>query len=373
MQKWIITWAQAHADMSLLNKRKDYTARLTVFNHVNGGKIRIRLSNRCGKAKTDILGVSVMINREQPLPMKFKGQAKVSLQAGESIYSDDLAEAVKEGDTITVSLAFAGGAVSGNCMPENVRCSAKGDFTKSVHMPVAKQGVMMRINQVNPVLPILSGIEVFTEEEKRVIVCFGDSITQMCRWAKPLAERIAYTDKDAVVINEGIAGNQLMSDPLIKFLNMYGMAAVSRFGEDALEIPGVTDVIIALGVNDLNMVKDKKTLQEKNAAYLLKGLEDLGKQAKERGLRVYVATVTPPGGCSGYRSFIEPERRKLNQLIRKSRAFDGILDFDALLRDPEHPERMFEPYNSGDHLHPGISGGQVLADAVYAALWNSDR
>ena len=45
-------------------------------------------------------------------------------------------------------------------------------------------------------------------------------------------------------------------------------------------------------------------------------------------------------------------------------ARDGQEAIDAVLRDPRHPARLLPAYDSGDHLHPGDAGYQVVADAV---------
>ena len=41
-----------------------------------------------------------------------------------------------------------------------------------------------------------------------------------------------------------------------------------------------------------------------------------------------------------------------------------MLDFDAAVRDPAHPQRMLPAYDSGDHLHPGDAGLKAMADSV---------
>ena len=372
MAQWKTTWAQAHADMSMLCKGiKDYTARITVFSEFGGDQLRVRLSNQEGLAPAVLEGVSVMIGNEKPAPLSFEGETALTLQPGECIYSDPIAILLHAGDAVTVSLAFKGVATSGNNLPDCIRVSTKGNFTQSRQMPAAKPNLLAKLNGVDPVLPILSAIEVHSKEEKEVLVCFGDSITQMSRWTKPLADQLRYTGKETVVINKGIAGNQLLSDPMIKMMSMYGTAAIKRFEEDVLRVQGATAVLFALGVNDMNMVKDEKALQGKAEA-AMSALEELAAKARARGMKTYLATVTPCGGCKGYRDFTNPEREKLNKLIRESTSFDGVVDFDAVVRDPENPGVLQEICDSGDHLHPGAAGGQLMAKAAYQMLTGKD-
>lgn len=368
MAHWMTTWAQAHADMSMLCKNnKDYTARLTVFSEFPGDKLRIRVSNQEGKATVALAGASVQIEEQAPVGLCFDGKETLCLQPGEVVYSDPLALTVRAGAAVTVSLAFTGAACSGNNLPEYTRLSKKGNYTQCAQMPQAKTSLMAKINGLDPVMPVLSAIEVYSEAQKDVLVCFGDSITQMSRWTKPLADQLRYTDKNMVVINKGIAGNQLLSDPTIPMMSMYGTAAVKRFQEDVLSVNGASAVLFALGVNDLNMVKDEKSL-EGMAGKIVDTLEQLAAQARDAGMKVYAATVTPCGGCKGYRAFTNPVREKINRILLSSAAFDGTVDFDAIVRDPADPSVMQEMCDSGDHLHPGVIGGKKMAEEVYQML-----
>jgi lysophospholipase L1-like esterase len=65
----------------------------------------------------------------------------------------------------------------------------------------------------------------------------------------------------------------------------------------------------------------------------------------------------------------EATRQTVNKWIRTSRAFDGVVDFDAVLRDPDRPSRLLPSFASEDHLHPNDAGYQALADAVDLALF----
>lgn len=180
MAQWITTWAQAHADMSAFCKTaKVFTARITIFSELSGKKIRFRLSNQAGKKTVSVESVSVQIENQAPLVLCFKGKQSISLNPGETIYSDPSELLVNSGDTITASLAFKGAATSGNNIPEFIRLSTSGNYTTTMQMPVVKQSLLTKLSGVGMVIPILSSIEIYTEEKKDVLVCFGDSITQL--------------------------------------------------------------------------------------------------------------------------------------------------------------------------------------------------
>jgi lysophospholipase L1-like esterase len=57
-------------------------------------------------------------------------------------------------------------------------------------------------------------------------------------------------------------------------------------------------------------------------------------------------------------------RREVNDWIRHSGEFDAVVDFDQLLRDPEHPFRLRSDFDSGDHLHPSDAGYAEMARAA---------
>jgi hypothetical protein len=43
---------------------------------------------------------------------------------------------------------------------------------------------------------------------------------------------------------------------------------------------------------------------------------------------------------------------------------DGVVDFDAALRNPSDPMSLNPDYDSGDHLHPGKAGHAAMAGAI---------
>ena len=65
----------------------------------------------------------------------------------------------------------------------------------------------------------------------------------------------------------------------------------------------------------------------------------------------------------------EAVRTALNQWIRTTKIFDGLIDFDRVMRDPQHPMQMAEPFNSGDYVHPNDVGYQVMANAIDLTLF----
>jgi lysophospholipase L1-like esterase len=204
------------------------------------------------------------------------------------------------------------------------------------------------------------------------VAAIGDSITdgmrsslnQNRRWPDAFARKLAHSgDRSVAVVNLGISGNRLLSDS-----PCYGDALVKRFDRDVLERPGVKTAILLIGINDINFadMPPRAGLDcdsphtPVSAAALIDGYQWVIAAAHQHGVRVFGATLTPAA--------LPPQRESIrlavNQWIRTGRAFDGVVDFDAALRDPAQPERLQRAYDSGDHIHPSDAGYAAMADAM---------
>jgi lysophospholipase L1-like esterase len=95
-------------------------------------------------------------------------------------------------------------------------------------------------------------------------------------------------------------------------------------------------------------------------------------RARAMGLKVYGGTLTPfqafmPGIY--YTDVGEAQRQVVNQWIRTSKAYDAVIDFDKVIRDPSNPSRILPAFDSGDNLHPNDAGYKAMADAINLALF----
>jgi len=101
-----------------------------------------------------------------------------------------------------------------------------------------------------------------------------------------------------------------------------------------------------------------------SAQDLIMGLQQIIERARQHGIRVFGATLTPYEGADYYSTDGEATRQAVNQWIRTGGAFDGVFDFDVAVRDPNHPSQFREGYHSGDHLHPSAIGYKAMADTI---------
>jgi lysophospholipase L1-like esterase len=212
---------------------------------------------------------------------------------------------------------------------------------------------------------LLDGVDVHARHGARAVVAFGDSITDGAqstvdanrRYPDDLARRLG--GRRLSVLNEGISGNRLLTDA-----GGSGVSAQARFDRDVLGQTGVRDVIFLEGINDIGHNLGPVSGEPVTTQDLITGMTNIITRAHAHGLRIIGATLTPIGGSKYDSPEAETKRQAVNARIRTSDAFDGVVDFDAVTRDPADPARYLPAYDSGDHLHPGDAGYQAMADAI---------
>jgi lysophospholipase L1-like esterase len=123
------------------------------------------------------------------------------------------------------------------------------------------------------------------------------------------------------------------------------------------------------GINDINLHGQLTDPTALTAEDLIKGYEQIIARAHTHKIKVMGATLTPEEGVWLSGPVGEATRLKLNQWIRTSGAFDAVVDFDAAIRDKEHPARMADEFNPGDHIHPNDLGNGVMANAFQLTIF----
>ncbi|MFF2008405.1 SGNH/GDSL hydrolase family protein [Streptomyces sp. NPDC058195] len=336
--RWTTSWATAQtaptaADPMASTGLTDATfaarVRLTA-----GGAVRLRYAHAFGTAPV-LVGPVTAGGR----PVAFGGRRQAWLAAGASLTSDPVAGLrAAEGARLTVETHLPGptGPLS---FHRNTHASHSVDGTRTTSVF------------------LLTGVEV-TGAHGPVVAVLGDSITEGVgtpddadlRWPDQLAARLP----GSAVANLGISGNRLLLDDA-----RFGPGGQARFDRDVLSLPGLRTVLVHLGVNDL-----QQPLGQTDPALVLAGYRQLVLRARNAGLRAVGATIAPFGGWTRWTPALEAVRQHVNAAVRTGRVFDAVADFDAALRDPEHPALLRPAYDSGDGLHPNPSGHAALAAAV---------
>ncbi len=343
----------------------DQTVRDIIFSSVGGDPIRLELTNvfgasplRVGHVTVAVAGPGAAVQPGTMHPVTYHGSASFQIPAGGQVLSDPVAMRVGPLQDLAVSVYLPGrtGAATFHADAQQVNwVSAAGD-----HAADSDAGEF-----TIPTLSwyYISDLIVQSSDADGTVVALGDSITDGvgstagadARWPNDLARRLdALAGRTLAVADEGIGGNRVLIGA-----RCCGASAEARFGRDALDQPGVRDIIVLEGINDIGY-----SLGDVSAARIIAGYQRLIAQAHARALRIFGATLLPFQGAGSYTAAGEATREAVNTWIRTSGAFDGVIDFDAVMRDPADPLRLNPAYDSGDHLHPDDTGYQAMADAI---------
>lgn len=355
------------------------TLRQIVRLSVGGHHIRIRLSNTMGDEPIVVGAASVALRDHEAVidpasarGVTFSGQPGVTIPANAIALSDPVDLPVSHLAELAVSLYFpettTSSTVHGSAFQTNA-ISSVGDFTMAAEMPVetAMQSWVF-----------LTGVDVAVAAPRGAIVCLGDSITDGVnstpdtnhRWPDFLTDRLAASEEAMPgVLNLGIAGNRVLRNAPDGYAN-FGPGSLARFDRDVLAQPGVSHLIILQGINDIALpVYTGFGDEEVTAEQLIAGLRQVAARAHEHGLVAYVATITPYEGSVVYTAQGEAIRTAVNEWIRGGDVFDAVIDFDAVVRDPEHPARHLAAYDGGDSLHFSDAGFKAMAESIDLALF----
>ena len=375
---WVASWAASSdtAAPSLAGQSVRQIVRISL----GGTRVRLRLSNLYGTAPLVIGPVHVArqakgsaIEPGSDRAVTFAGKAVVTIAKGADVTSDPIAFEVRAFGHLSVSVYVAAGAgastVHANAM--QVAYIAPGDVTAAPRFPDG---------EMSSTRFFVDRIDVDAASGARAVVAFGDSITDGvgstpehdARWPDLLASRFAADPALAAiaVVNTGIAGNRILHDAAGPFA---GHSALSRFDRDVASQPGARWVVFLEGINDIaasDLLGDATVAV--SAKQLTDGLAAVAERAHAKNLKIAIATLLPYGGVEWpYRSAIgETKRLAVNAWIRSSKAFDAILDFERVTRDPAHPDRMLPAFDSGDHLHPSDAGYKAMAESIDVHLFS---
>ncbi len=384
---WIATWgtspeaAEADPEEALLNL-ENQTVRERIRVTLGGPQIRIRLSNEYSSSPVLVGAVSVGSARSKSgvVPgslrgVTFGGKSGIVIPAGATALSDPISLAVTSGAELAISLYFPKRITSVTWHSLALRdavIAPHGDHTEDVTI----EGGQQSSSSV-----FLSQVLVPNQAGSRVIVAFGDSLVDGDKstpeadraWPSDLFRRLQKVHNTTVfaVVNEGVAGNRLLRNGPVESL---GVSGLTRFERDALGVPGVTDIVLLEGTNDIGFPGASRGdflmgsgTDAPAAADIIGGYRQLISQAHARGVRIIGCTITPTEGATFADYYSEPKdrvRQAVNHWIRTSKAFDGVIDFDAVMRDPNRPSRMIPNLSSKDHLHPNDDGYERMAEAV---------
>jgi lysophospholipase L1-like esterase len=384
---WVATWgASPYSFLNLDNAGtpepfENQTIRQILRISVGGEKLRIRLSNEMGETPLKIGAASVAIvdkessiKQESLKMLTFGGYSSVTVPPGAPALSDPVEFQTNPLSTLAVSIYLPETTKPGTIhMGRIAYVSTPGNFTTSTEMPDSVKTTTMAF---------LTGIYITAPKETGVIVALGDSITDGAEstpytfndWPDHLAKRLLERtgeNRDMAVINHGISGNQLLRNGL-------GFNILSRFDRDVLSTPGLSHIILLIGINDIGQGGTHLPWDTAPAPAtpedLIAGYRQLIARihAFSPLIKIYGATLTPFKGTTipeYYSSDKDKIREAVNQWIRTSGEFDAVIDFDKAIQDPQNPSMMIQEYDSGDKIHPNDAGYRKMANSIDLTLF----
>jgi len=396
-EHWVATWAAAPQQPVViappqpgsnspgpvfqeLKSFHDQTVRMVVRVSLGGRRIRVRLSNAhgarplvVGAAHVALHGKGSAIAQGSDRVLLFSGKGTVVIPAGSQMVSDAVDLEVPPLGDLAISVFVPGESGPPTLHAVGLQTtyiSAPGrDLTGQASMEGATTAEYWCW---------LSGVDVVAPAGAAVIVAFGDSITDGATstvntnrsWPSILAQRLQSNraTRDLAVVNTAISGNRLLHD-------FVGTSALARFERDVLSQPGVKWVTLLEGINDIGFsnLPNAAPGEAVTADDVIGALRQIVERAHVHGIKVLGGTLTPYAGAAYYDEKGEANREAVNQWIRIGGAFDALVDFDALVRDPKNPKQIRAEFNINDHLHPNDAGYKAMADAIDPAIFSQRR
>ncbi len=369
---WVGTWATSQQLAEPHNTPPsphlaNNTLRQVVHATLGGSRIRVQFSNKYSSGPVTINSAHIAVSKggsaidtATDKALTFKGASSVTIPAGKEIYSDALGFDVKPLSNLAVSIYFGSASSTNVTGHPGSRTDSYIKTGNAVSTNFAPDGTKAN-------WWILSGIDLWLDDSYASVAVLGDSITDgrgsttnsNNRWSDSLARRLQANPNTAKigVLNHGIGGNAVVRGGL-------GPTALKRFDHDVLEQSGVRWVIIFEGVNDIGWGQAADKIISAYKTFITK--------AHNAGLLIYGATITPFKGNGYYSTEHEAVRDAVNDWIRTSGEFDGVIDFDRAVRDPADEDQLNPAYQY-EWLHLNPAGYQAMADAIDLDLFKQAK
>ncbi len=381
---WTATWGaspqRVAAAAGSIPGLRDRTVRDIVYSTVPGNHVQVRVSNSfsdrplvVGRVAIGVRKFGAGLEPHTDHVLRFGSKRSITVPPGAEAVSDPTAMAVPALTDLAVSIYLpdATGSPTYHALAQQTNyVSGTGNFADHSDGAAfaATSQSWFYVDAVNVLAPGNVG----------AVVAFGDSITDGAdsrlnanrRWPNDLARRLATSRvaRRLGVVNEGINGNRILTGSAC-----FGPSARSRLRRDVLTQAGVRDVILLEGINDIGFSQTPDTgctapNADVSAAQIIAGYEQIIARVHAAGIKIFGGTLTPFKGAAYWSPAAEAKRDAVNNWIKTSGAFDGVIDFAAAVADPSDPKMIDPAYDSGDHLHPNDVGYQAMAKAVNLAM-----
>ena len=367
---WVGTWGTAPQLVENNNNPPspglgNNSLRQIVQVSIGGEKVRLKLTNEFSTGATEIkavelalaktAGSSPEIEEASTVSLTFNGKAGVTMAAKGKAVSDpvDFKIGPRENVAITIHYGSASStSVSGHPGSRTTSYLKPGNTTDF-------NGATKTDHWYN-----ILALEVEAPDDARAVAILGNSITdgrgsttnQQNRWADVLSRRLLANEptKQVGVLNMGIGGNCVLGGGL-------GPSASSRYQRDLLGQEGVKWIILFEAVNDFGGAQNGV----QTANRIKEVFKQIIREAHQKGIYVFGATITPFKGNNYYSADHEKGRSVLNEWIRTTKMLDGVIDFDEAVRNPDDPEAMQQAFLfENDWLHLNAKGYETMGGCI---------
>ncbi|MDD6438695.1 MAG: SGNH/GDSL hydrolase family protein [Prevotella sp.] len=369
-ERWITTWATAQQTpvksfMPYNNEMTFRSVRQIVKVSVGGRMVRLELSNELSSEPVEIRSVYIanategwQIEPHSARYLTFHGRERVVIEPGKAVVSDAEPFELKHLQLLAVTINYK-----------------RAPKEPTVHMGSRTTSYILK-GYSNPETSFanafryekwfnIAALDVAGGQEPGIAI-IGNSITdgkgsttdKQNRWPDEMSlylnsERspLQHSFKEVphcAILNLGIGNNRVLTVG-------FGKPARERFDRDVLAQRGVKAVIVFEGINDLGTSREPLT----TARRLIEAYKEMADKAHRRGLRAYIATITPCKGSGYFSVGREAARQLVNAWIRNNKEYDGVIDFDELMRAPADKVQLRPEWQS-DWLHPNPEGYVVM-------------
>ena len=366
---WVGTWGTAPQLVERHNNPPspglaNNSLRQIVQVSIGGKKVRLKLTNEFSQEATEIravelaiaktAGSSSEIDEKSTVSLTFDGKASVEIPAGGKVVSDPVNFKIGPRQNVAITIHYGASSTSvsghpGSRTTSYLKAGNTTDFTDAV--------------KTDHWYNILA-LEVEAPQKAGVVAILGNSITdgrgsttnQQNRWADVLSRRLLdnKATRQVGVLNMGIGGNCVLGGGL-------GPAAVNRYERDLFGQEGVKWIILFEAVNDLGYARNG----EQTAQRIIDVYKQIIREAHQKGIRVFGATITPFKGNNYYSDHHEKGRQIINEWIRTTKMLDGLIDFDQAVRNPQDKEAMQQQFLfENDWLHLNAQGYETMGNSI---------
>jgi lysophospholipase L1-like esterase len=380
MSKWVTVWGNAVsiADHRPETYARDITLRYPIVSALGGDRVRIHFSNFCGTEPIKLSRVTLApaisdreINLKDACLVTFGGEESVTIPAGEELFSDEIPFHVKPKEVISISIYLkdftqmrSAVVVTG---PLSKGFFSTGDCSFVSVLPLER-------TRTTNTFYFLQGVDIFTDDKCRCVVCYGDSITAQS-WPDYLA-MMCMDDpyNTTAIVRRAASGTRVLREYTCITYESYGLSGKHRFLRELSTISGGDTVIIQQGINDIihPVGTDINPFRPMSDLPTVEGLEEGIKYyidiAKSKNYKVLLGTLLPINGWRTYAPFREEMKESVNSWLRTYPNANGCVDFDMAVRSEGDKTTFAEGFDSGDHLHPSESAYKAMADVAFRAI-----